>query len=97
MEEQITLKDIMRQLQKMNVNIEYILQKIPRSDPGSGIWIRKSIEMDDKKYYICMCSNCHEEHKMSERYLQSHNYNYCPNCGAKLFHRFYNVEEDKYE
>ena len=45
-----------------------------------GHWIC----IGDIDEYIFECSECHEIYYLNEGTPKEHQYNYCPNCGAKL-------------
>ena len=60
-----------------------LLQKAPAADVQPvrrGHWIC----IGDIDEYIFECSECHEIYYLNEGTPKEHQYNYCPNCGAKL-------------
>ena len=38
----------------------------------------------DENYNAFECSNCKDAWCMEERNMKENNYNFCPNCGAKM-------------
>lgn len=66
-----------------NALINDLIIKQPVADVESvkyGHWIC----IGDIDEYIFECSECHEIYYLNDGTPKEHQYNYCPNCGAKL-------------
>ena len=88
MDEYIERESLIKNLNKFapehyNALINDLIMKEPAADVEPvkyGHWIC----IGDIDEYIFECSECHEIYYLNEGTPKEHQYNYCPNCGAKL-------------
>lgn len=88
MAEYIERNELIKNLNKFapeyyNALINDLIIKQPAADVEPvkyGHWIC----IGDIDEYIFECSECHEIYYLNDGTPKEHQYNYCPNCGAKL-------------
>ena len=74
-------KDVLRQVLEERF-FKYIADEIIEDLPTADVQEVKHAHWIPKKLGDCECSNCHEEYGVCGGLLGD--YNYCPNCGAKM-------------
>ena len=62
-------------------DIIYMLENLPSADRPTGKWL-EVYQWDGDCHY--MCDQCKEEIIFFDGTPKENNYNYCPNCGAKM-------------
>ena len=74
-------------VEQMRDNISRAVSALPTADRPTGEWINKDVIRNEDntidEWQECECSVCGKWHTTPYAYYFN-NYNYCPNCGAKM-------------
>lgn len=68
------------------------IHSVPSADRPQGEWVKH----DDERDYCSRCKHIFKTRTITQqdkwtRYIDDLGYNYCPNCGAKMFAKDINV------